>query len=131
MHECIPYGQKMTFGAAPPLINEGAEGAVSASAKNSDILLHFLKILVQYKWYTFGCAGCYLNNGRRLALFSEGDEKPSVYIEICPDRNSCNGGYAILTAYEIIALVVAILGILVSLIGIVVKLIIELINAKK
>ena len=36
-----------------------------------------------------------------------------------------------LTAYEIIALVVAILGILVSLIGIVVKLIIELINAKK
>lgn len=36
-----------------------------------------------------------------------------------------------MTAYEIIALVVAILGLLVSLIGIIVKLIIELINAKK
>lgn len=36
-----------------------------------------------------------------------------------------------MTAYEIIALVVAILGILVSLLGIIVKLIIELINAKK
>lgn len=36
-----------------------------------------------------------------------------------------------MTAYEIIALVVAILGLLVSLLGIIVKLIIELINAKK
>ena len=36
-----------------------------------------------------------------------------------------------MTAYEIIALIVAILGILISLLGIIVKLIIELINAKK
>ena len=41
------------------------------------------------------------------------------------------GGYAIMTDYEIITLVIAILGIPVTLIGIIVKLIIELIKAKK
>ena len=30
--------------------------------------------------------GCH-HNGRRFALFPEGDEKPSVDIEICPGRN--------------------------------------------
>ena len=31
---------------------------------------------------------CATHRGRRLALFTEGDEKPSVSIEICFGRNS-------------------------------------------
>lgn len=52
-------------------------------------------------------------------------------IDIRVDGNLYIGGYAIMTAYEVITVVLAVLGILVSLIGIIVTLIIALINAKK
>ena len=96
-----------------------------------DISLLFPRIVVYHMWCILRMYWVLPSNGRRLALFSEGDQKPSVYIEICSCRNLCSGGNAIMTDYEIIALVVAILGLLVSLLGIIVKLIIELINAKK
>ena len=62
---------------------------------------------------------------------SEGDSKPSVYIDICLVRNLYTGGHAFMTDYEIFTLVIAILGLAVSFIGIIVTLIIELIKAKK
>ena len=71
------------------------------------------------------------SNGRRLTLFIRGRLKAPCLHRDLLDRNLCNGGDAIMTDYEIIALVVAILGLLVSLLGIIVKLIIELIKAKK
>lgn len=79
---------------------------------------------------------CYSVDGATITVggspsLSEGDSKPSVYIDICFDRNLYTGGHAIMTDYEIITLVIAILGLCGSLVGIIVKLIIELIKAKK
>ena len=61
-------------------------------------------------------------SGRRLALLTEGDRKPSVYIEIRLEILHRRVG--IMSDFEIIA-------IMLSLLGIVVQLLIELINAKK
>ena len=66
---------------------------------------------------------CY-HNGRRFALFPEGDSKPSVHIDICSSEILYTGGHAVMTDYEIITVVIAI-------VGIAVKLLVELINAKK
>ena len=52
-------------------------------------------------------------------------------IDIRVDGNLFIGGYAIMTAYEIITVNLAILTIVGSLLGIIVTLIIALINAKK
>lgn len=69
-------------------------------------------------------------NGRRLTLYSEGDLKPSVDIEIRLGGNLPKR-VLLMTTYEVLSIVLAILALLVSLVGIIVKLIIELINAKK
>lgn len=60
----------------------------------------------------------------------EGDEKPSVDIDICPGGNSLKEG-CYMTAYEGVKLVIGILGLLITMIGIIVKLIIAYIDAKK
>ena len=71
------------------------------------------------------------SNGRRLALLAEGDQKPSVDIEICVAEIEAKEGDRIMTTYEVISIILGILALLVSILGIIVKLIIEIINAKK
>lgn len=56
--------------------------------------------------------------------------KPSVDIEIRLGGNLPKR-VLLMTTYEVLSIVLAILALLVSLVGIIVKLIIELINAKK